>query len=1255
MPQLRSFTWRNRCLWCGWIGYVLFLAFAMAVVAARAENGAILAPPAGVVETGAPSFVVLGPESLGLSTAPSDLHVLPDGRILVVSQHEIAIGDGVRWETYQEAADQTGFIYEQVAVDDDGRIYAAIPGAIARIDLGEDAHWRFVPVAEVPHGDPFFRVSQFSDTWLWGPASGTVIAWKPGQTTRTSRFQSVAIEHIFAVGNERFASNESLGLLYQIHLGGDATAVPLKNPLATGGVTDSVDYGAEQVIVGTARGGLLAFDGRSFSDVPVPRILGPGRRINDLCRIGTEFYAAAVDTVGIVFFERGGRLVQVLTRSLDHRLSQVRRLAYAPNGVLWALLDNALVRVQFPSPISDFEPLLASPMGYVKPVRHRGELWVLADRQLLRGVLNPDGYLERFELDMPPLQLLWAIAETGGRLFATSRDGIFVREGTGWQEIAAGITDARVGIGRPQSDGRIFYAARNEIGWLQESAGRFAVDRIPVEKLGTVYNAVTDFTGTVWLELGDHVGRVEFGAGTPTVRIFGKEEGVAGSWAGLFVIDGIARCVASGHILRFEATTQRFVEDQELIRRIPALADCTGRPERDASGRLWFARRGSVLVVDDTKAGEHPPMESLSLGFEPTEFNMESDGVILMQGRGHLVRFDPRLPRVPQLPLRAQITSVQLTGSNQRLFTPGLTLPPLPYSDNSLVVHFAAVSSPFDPPVSFEVLLDGGAKQWVSTGNVGSASFNRLKEGSYVFHVRPIVAGKPGEEARLAFTVRPPWFRTKLAWVIYISAAIGLVLLAAWLFAVLERRETVRLERLVAERTAALNVTNTQLGRQVEETMEKTTALAASEERYRRLNAELESRVNERTAELSNTNADLKTEIAERQRTQEEKEKLQGQLAQAQKMESVGRLAGGVAHDFNNMLQAILGNAALALDDLPPGTPVRENLEEIQKSAQRSAELTRQLLAFARKQTIQPKILDLNDTVAGMLKMLRRLIGEDVNLAWLPGADLWAVRMDPSQIDQILANLCVNARDAIAGVGKVTIETGNVTLAAHGAQSPPDCVPGDYVLLAVSDNGRGMDAATRAHLFEPFFTTKELGKGTGLGLATVFGTVIQNQGLINVDSEPGQGTTFKIYLPRAKAEAVAAAQESARRSLRGTETVLLVEDEEQILNLGRRILQQYGYTVLALSTPQSALALAAQHAGPIHLLITDVVMPGMNGKELRDRLRSSHPQLKCLFMSGYTADVIADNGVLVDGVHFIQKPFTIESLVENVRSVCDAG
>jgi signal transduction histidine kinase len=390
-------------------------------------------------------------------------------------------------------------------------------------------------------------------------------------------------------------------------------------------------------------------------------------------------------------------------------------------------------------------------------------------------------------------------------------------------------------------------------------------------------------------------------------------------------------------------------------------------------------------------------------------------------------------------------------------------------------------------------------------------------------------------------------------------------------------------------------------------------------------------------------------DITERKRAEEVREKLQSQLTQAQKMESVGRLAGGVAHDFNNMLQAILGNAAMALQDLPPDSPLREFLEEIEKSGKRSADLTRQLLAFARKQTIAPKVLDLNDTVAGMLKMLRRLIGEDIELAWIPGPNLWPVKMDPSQLDQVLANLCVNARDAIDGVGTVRIETTNATLDDTYVATHPEAVAGAYVLLAVSDTGKGMDAETRSHLFEPFFTTKELGKGTGLGLATVFGIVKQNLGLISVYSEPGQGTTFKVYLPRAEEQAQTTVTAALKRDLHGKETVLLVEDEEQVLTLASRILQQQGYTVLAAATPEAALELANREAGQIQLLITDVVMPGMNGRELYERLKEVQPELRCLYMSGYTADVIAHRGVLEGGVHFLQKPFTIEALAGGVR------
>ena len=390
-------------------------------------------------------------------------------------------------------------------------------------------------------------------------------------------------------------------------------------------------------------------------------------------------------------------------------------------------------------------------------------------------------------------------------------------------------------------------------------------------------------------------------------------------------------------------------------------------------------------------------------------------------------------------------------------------------------------------------------------------------------------------------------------------------------------------------------------------------------------------------------------DLTERKRSEEERDKLQAQLLQSQKMELVGRLAGGVAHDFNNMLQTILGYSDLTLAQIEAASPVHDGLLEIRKAAMRSADLTRQLLAFARKQAVSPKILDLNDTVAGMLKMLQRLIGEDIDLAWVPGHSLWPVKMDPSQLDQILANLAVNARDAIADTGKITIETENISLNAAYCADHPETIPGEYVQLVVSDNGCGMDKETLAQIFEPFFTTKTQGKGTGLGLATVYGIVRQNNGFVNVYSEPGQGTTFRIYLPSFANEMISAEIRREEETSGGTETVLLVEDDAAILNLGTTILQRLGYTVLAANTPMAALELVAEYAGEIHLLITDVVMPEMNGRELVQRLSALRPAMHCLYMSGYTANVIAHHGVLDPGIHFIQKPFSIDDLARSVR------
>lgn len=391
-----------------------------------------------------------------------------------------------------------------------------------------------------------------------------------------------------------------------------------------------------------------------------------------------------------------------------------------------------------------------------------------------------------------------------------------------------------------------------------------------------------------------------------------------------------------------------------------------------------------------------------------------------------------------------------------------------------------------------------------------------------------------------------------------------------------------------------------------------------------------------------------------RKQTEEEMSRLEAQLAQAQRLESIGRLAGGVAHDFNNMLSVILGHAEVALMRMDPHEPVVSSLREIIKAAEHSADLTRQLLAFARKQTVSPKVLELNDVIASMLNMLQRLIGENVHLSWRPGTNLWQVMIDTSQINQIMANLCVNARDAIADTGKIDIETDNCLIADPG-RAYPYASPGNYVKIAVSDNGMGMDEDTLVHIFEPFFTTKGVGIGTGLGLSTVYGIVRQNNGFIDVVSKPGSGTTFNIYLPRHKGEALLPEQQSAPVSLQqGHETILLVEDEEAILDVASMILTELGYNLVKAQSPEEALVSAQKHQGRIDLLITDVIMPDMNGRELAKATSLLYPQIKCLYMSGYTSDIIANHGVLDCDVHFIQKPFQVSVFANKVRELLNS-
>ncbi len=382
-----------------------------------------------------------------------------------------------------------------------------------------------------------------------------------------------------------------------------------------------------------------------------------------------------------------------------------------------------------------------------------------------------------------------------------------------------------------------------------------------------------------------------------------------------------------------------------------------------------------------------------------------------------------------------------------------------------------------------------------------------------------------------------------------------------------------------------------------------------------------------------------------------EKRRIEEQLNQTQKLESIGQLAGGVAHDFNNMLAVILGRTQLIMRKLPAQDPLQGNLQAICNAAEHSADLTRQLLAFARKQVITPRRIDLNEAVEETLKMLRRLIGEDIELDWVPAIGSMPLLMDPIQLDQVLANLCVNARDAIGRAGRIIIRTQFLQRVTPPPGEVAGQASGEYVVLAVSDNGQGIDAAILPRIFEPFFTTKKIGRGTGLGLATVYGIVKQNNGFIEVTSEPQQGTTFKIFLPRHKESAaphLPKAQEGLPPAC-GKETILLVEDEPSILDITQQMLEECGYRVLAAVSPDNALTLARQGSERIDLLMTDVVMPGMNGRELRNQLAAETPRLKCLYMSGYPTDVIARHGALEEGVHFLQKPFSFESLAEKVR------
>jgi signal transduction histidine kinase/ActR/RegA family two-component response regulator len=466
--------------------------------------------------------------------------------------------------------------------------------------------------------------------------------------------------------------------------------------------------------------------------------------------------------------------------------------------------------------------------------------------------------------------------------------------------------------------------------------------------------------------------------------------------------------------------------------------------------------------------------------------------------------------------------------------------------------------------------------------------------------------------------------------------------------------EFVRLRAQHHERERATEELRTRAGAMEVEIFLRAQELQEANQRLRSLHDDLEQRVQVRTAELKRANEELRQEIEQHQRTADALRESEVQFRHAQKMEAVGRLAGSVAHDFNNLLSVILSYSVLLLRDTKPSDPRFEDLAAIRKAGEKAAGLTRHLLAFSRQQVLAPRLLDLNQVVQGSQGMLARLLGEDVELITICERPLAKVRVDEGQMDQVLMNLVVNARDAMPNGGKLTIETQNVVLDEGYRAAHLDVKPGPHVLLAVSDTGVGMDADTQSRIFEPFFTTKEVGKGTGLGLSTVFGIDKQSGGNIWVYSEPGAGTTFKIYLPKASDTAQTEPAPPQTMTLEGSESILLVEDQEEVRKVARHILERYGYRVFEARNADEALRFCERPSLSIHLLLTDVVMPEIGGTQLAARLRALRPELRVLYMSGYTENAIVHHGILEPGVAYLQKPLLPEALARRVREVLDS-
>lgn len=1274
--------------------------------AALGQNKLMPAAPAGRNESGAPFFVILGEDALGLDTAPTDLHLLPDGRILVVAPQRLAFGDGTRWETVRE--NRNGLALPGCAVDRSGQIYFGAQGGFGRAVFDANGRWHVEFAARWPADERSdrnvpLRAVEAGGDWYWHSDSGSIIAWRPGKAAKTvGRTESVS--HIFQFRGVPYVSDASTGSLLRLQGGSVETVFAPGTMSLKDAITSALPWDGDQELVGTVGRGVELFNGKTLTPFRTEGVLASGATVNDLCLTAGGLYVAAVENFGLICFDRNGRTVQTLDRSLDHRLAHVKRLLQTPGGTIFGIVDQGLLEVEFPSRVTSMEPLMETGVTIPAVRRFQGDLWVYSAERLLRGVYDKDNRLVRLALDTPAGSDVSSFSVVGDRLVAGTDHGGFYRTPAGWECFAPEARDLRVLSAAPVH-GRWLYGAQGELGWLRATAAGFEVERIPAPAMERVHSSYTDKEGRIWLEIGvGRVARVVLHDGTPTLRIFTSRDGLPDGWVAPFEIDGVVRFNGTNQWLRFDDSAQRFVPDVGFAQLLAGLDYSGGRPARDGLGRLWVTARSEPQVLDDRGAG--PPRnlhERFPAGLRPWTYFPETGGVVWMVTYHKLVRYDPAIPEEPAPPLHALITRITLLESNRTL-PAAAVLPPLDYSDNSIAVQFVAPGHPIAAPVTFDVKLEGSGAGWSPVGGSGSVVFNHLNEGRYVLHILPRTGGTRGAEATLAFTIRPPWFRTPLAWVSYGVLALGLFSFAVWLLGYLRRRETLRLEKLVAERTASLRESEARLhlefemmpagcivwgpDRSVEKwnpAAERIFGYSPSEAAGRRAEGLIappatgdgfwpsiadENPHSHSTCENVTksgkkiwcewTHAPLKNSdgailgIMSMVEDISGHRALEDQLRQAQKMEVIGKLAGGVAHDFNNILTAMTLIVGELADVPPPNSP---HIDELKKLTDRAAKLTQQLLVFARKQVMRFTTLDLNVAVGEVMKMLGRLLGEQVavRLDWSKNA-MW-VEADAGMLDQMVMNLCLNARDAMPEGGVLTVATSLVEFDGNNIAAHPEARAGTFACLRITDSGVGMGPDILPHVFEPFFTTKDVGLGTGLGLASVYGIIHQHQGWVEVESAPGKGTTFRAYLPIAKEPAgKTPASTKTAHGYRGTETILLVEDEEPVRKLAKMMLERLGYRVMTATDGLAAIPLWRVHGAEIELLLTDMVMPnGMTGIQLGEMFQKSRPALKIVVMSGYSEDMLGDSSKSGLKVSFLAKPFQVETIAKAIRQSLDGN